>query len=127
MRIAQVTSAASQVIAKMLACSEGTLSHSIGAGGDAGMPVLLISGTDERGRPYGTALTDHIAAAIAPSPLRDGVDTGGIAWDPRAAIPNVEDQEALLPILYLYRREAVDSGGAGRTRGGNGGEFAMCR
>jgi N-methylhydantoinase B len=125
MRIAQVTSAASQVIAKMLACSEGTLSHSIGAGGDAGMPVLLISGSDERGRPYGTALTDHIAAAIAPSPLRDGVDTGGIAWDPRAAIPNVEDQELLFPILYLYRREAVDSGGAGRTRGGNGGEFAI--
>ena len=125
MRIAQVTSAASQVIAKMLACSAGTMSHSIGAGGDAGMPVLLISGNDERGRPYGTALTDHIAAAIAPSPLRDGVDTGGIAWDPRAAIPNVEDQELLFPILYLYRREAVDSGGAGRTRGGNGGEFAV--
>jgi len=125
MRIAQVTSAASQVIAKMLACSAGTLSHSIGAGGDAGMPVLLISGSDERGCPYGTALTDHIAAAIAPSPLRDGVDTGGIAWDPRAAIPNVEDQEMLFPILYLYRREAVDSGGAGRTRGGNGGEFAV--
>jgi N-methylhydantoinase B len=125
MRITNVTSAASQVVAKMLACSPATRGHSVGAGGDAGMPVLLIAGTDERGRPYGTALTDHIAAAIAPSPDRDGVDTGGIAWDPRAAIPNVEDQELLFPILYLYRREAADSGGAGRSRGGNGGEFAF--
>ena len=48
MRISQVTSAASQVIAKMLACSVGTMGHSIGAGGDAGMPVLLVSGIDER-------------------------------------------------------------------------------
>jgi N-methylhydantoinase B len=125
MRISQVTSAASHAIAKMLACSSQTVGQSIGAGGDAGMPVLLISGIDERGRSYGTALTDHIAAAIAPSPARDGVDTGGIAWDPRAAIPNVEDQELLFPILYLYRRESVDSGGAGRRRGGNGGEFAL--
>jgi N-methylhydantoinase B len=125
MRIPQVISAASGAIAKMLACSVETQGQSIGAGGDAGMPVLIVSGIDERGRPYGTALTDHIAAAIAPSSLRDGVDTGGIAWDPRAAIPNVEDQELLFPILYLYRREAVDSGGAGRSRGGNGGEFAL--
>ncbi|HYC81587.1 MAG TPA: hydantoinase B/oxoprolinase family protein, partial [Solirubrobacterales bacterium] len=38
--------------------------------------------------------------------------------------PNVEAYEADWPILYLFRREHADSGGAGRSRAGNGGEIA---
>jgi N-methylhydantoinase B len=36
----------------------------------------------------------------------------------------VESYERDWPILYLYRREDPDSGGAGRLRGGNGGRLA---
>jgi N-methylhydantoinase B len=40
-------------------------------------------------------------------------------------MPNVEDNELFYPILYLWRRELADSGGAGRHRGGNGAELAV--
>jgi N-methylhydantoinase B len=38
---------------------------------------------------------------------------------------DVEQQEVGQPLLYLWRREVPDSGGAGRHRGGVGIEFAM--
>ena len=38
----------------------------------------------------------------------------------RIGIANVETYEAEYPILYLWRREEADSGGAGTFRGGNG-------
>src|SRR5262249_10613961 len=37
---------------------------------------------------------------------------------------NVETNEAVMPIRYLFRRRMRDSGGAGRFRGGTGGEYA---
>ena len=127
MRVAHLVAIASHVVAKMLTCStdgaEGAR-DAIGAGGSAGMPVLLMSGRHPNGQVFGTALSDHMAGAIAPSPYRDGVDNGGHSWDPRSLVPNVEDQEQAFPIMYLYRRELAGSGGAGARRGGNGGSFA---
>jgi hypothetical protein len=38
---------------------------------------------------------------------------------------NVETNEAMYPIRYLFRRRMRDSGGAGEFRGGTGGEYAM--
>jgi N-methylhydantoinase B len=38
---------------------------------------------------------------------------------------NVETNEAMYPIRYLFRRRMPDSGGAGEFRGGTGGEYAM--
>lgn len=55
----------------------------------------------------------------------DGVDTGGILWQPTTTMPNVEAYELILPILYLFRRQTEDSGGAGKFRGGVGGEYAI--
>lgn len=125
MRVAQLTSIASHVVAKMISCSPSLSDQAVGAGASAGMPVMLISGVDSAGRPYGTALSDHMLGGVAPSELRDGVDSGGHSWDPRSLAPNVEDQELVFPILYLYRHENADSGGAGRRRGANGGSFAF--
>lgn len=38
---------------------------------------------------------------------------------------NVETNEAMFPIRYLFRRRMRDSGGAGEFRGGTGGEYAI--
>jgi N-methylhydantoinase B len=38
---------------------------------------------------------------------------------------NVEQIEQNIPVLYPYRRELADSGGAGEFRGGNAGVFAV--
>jgi N-methylhydantoinase B len=51
---------------------------------------------------------------------RDGVDSGGSYM----SCPNVEWMELQYPLLYLFRRHAVDSAGAGKFRGGVGVESA---
>jgi len=51
---------------------------------------------------------------------RDGVDSGGSYM----SCPNVEWMELQYPLLYLFRRQAVDSPGAGKFRGGVGVESA---
>lgn len=51
---------------------------------------------------------------------KDGVDSGGSYM----SVPNVEWMELQYPLLYLFRRHARDSAGAGRFRGGVGVESA---
>jgi N-methylhydantoinase B len=50
----------------------------------------------------------------------DGVDSGGSYM----SCPNVEWMELQYPLLYLFRRHALDSAGAGKFRGGVGVESA---
>jgi N-methylhydantoinase B len=51
---------------------------------------------------------------------QDGVDSGGSYM----SCPNVEWMELQYPLLYLFRRHAIDSAGAGKFRGGIGVESA---
>src|SRR5205823_5496134 len=44
--------------------------------------------------------------------------TGGQARTPICKLPNVEHTEQSFPLLFLYRKEIADSGGAGKYRGG---------
>ena len=88
-------------------------------------PVVGLAGLDQRGAPYSTVLLDALGAALAAHPWRDGQDTGGWPWDLQSTMPNVEDQELFYPVLYLWRKELADSGGAGRYRGGNAAEVAI--
>jgi N-methylhydantoinase B len=49
----------------------------------------------------------------------DGVAFGGIDFSIAGREPDVETAESSGPVLYLWRREIPDSGGAGAYRGGN--------
>jgi N-methylhydantoinase B len=53
--------------------------------------------------------------------FQDGVDSGGST----KSCPNVEWIERNFPVLYLFRRHARDSAGAGKFRGGVGAETAV--
>ena len=53
--------------------------------------------------------------------FQDGVDSGGGV----KSCPNVEWIEMNFPVLYLFRRHACDSAGAGKFRGGVGAETAF--
>ena len=123
----QTIALAGLVISKMLACSsdEQLRSEVQSCMGAAMYPVSAFSGIDQRGAPYASFLLDPVGAALAGSPWRDGVDTGGWPWDLQSTMPNVEDNEWFYPILYLWRKELADSGGAGKFRGGNSGEIAF--
>lgn len=115
------------VISKMLftAEDERLREEVMSCMGVLGYPVNAISGTDQRGNQYTSFLNDPVGAALAALPWRDGQDTGGWPWDLQSTIPNVEDNELFYPVIYLWRREVADSGGAGKFRGGNGCEGAI--
>jgi N-methylhydantoinase B len=88
-------------------------------------PIVAIQGIDQRGNSYSSFLLDPVGAALSALPWRDGQDTGGWPWDLQSTMPNVEDNELFYPLLYLWRKELPDSGGAGMFRGGNGAELAF--
>jgi N-methylhydantoinase B len=119
----------------------GTLAGSVGAGQVlsnmvlSGPPVLhgnartVGGGTShglwsvtwtEKGAFMANMTGDTVASAIGASGARDGVDQGGPWLTPTNVAGDVEEWEDAAPLLYLYRQSAVDSGGVGRYRGGNG-------
>lgn len=115
------------VISKMLFSSEDPRLREevMSCMGVLGYPVSAIAGADQRGNQYASFLNDPVGAALAALPWRDGQDTGGWPWDLQSTIPNVEDNELFYPVLYVWRREVANSGGAGKFRGGNGCENAI--
>ena len=87
-------------------------------GGTSQWPCTVFRGTDQWGERYGYILIDPIGGAIGAFAHADGIDTGGQARTPICQLPNVEHTEQSFPVLFLYRKELPDSGGAGRFRGG---------
>jgi N-methylhydantoinase B len=61
---------------------------------------------------------DSLAGGTGARSHRDGVDTGGIPDLASCSIVDLEAAESFFPILYLYRRQEKDTGGAGKYRGG---------
>ncbi|MBI5615619.1 MAG: hydantoinase B/oxoprolinase family protein [Gammaproteobacteria bacterium] len=87
-------------------------------GGTSQWPATLFRGIDQWGERYGYLLVDPIGGAIGAFSHADGINTGGQSRTPICQLPNVEHTEQSFPILFLYRKELPDSGGAGKYRGG---------
>jgi N-methylhydantoinase B len=111
------------VFARLMACDPELKQDLTTAGPDT--PLTVVAGADERGNVFGTALVEACGFGGAARSHSDGVETCGSASIPMIRMPNVEDSERFYPMLMLYRREAVDTGGAGRWRGGVGMEVAI--
>ena len=107
---------------RMLAASED-LKQDIISGQNAGGGAVAQAGIDQWGEEFGTMNLDCMSGGIGAAPHRDGVDTGGQYWAPKAPIPNMEHNEQDYPILYLYRSEVPDTGGPGEQRGGAGMDY----
>ena len=116
---------ANVVIGKMLLAAPSLREEVFAVCGDSVFPLSAIAGVDAAGQTFGTGFLDPMAGAIGAFPHRDGIDTGGVHWEPKSIMGNVEQIEQSFPILYLYRREVADSGGAGQFRGGNSAAFAI--
>jgi N-methylhydantoinase B len=106
-------------IARMLSSSDELRNDLICQQAGSQWPVVPIAGKDAQGRDFGTAILDGMIGGLGAFAFRDGVDTGGLYFIPKGRAANVEEAEDMFPILYLARREKVDSGGAGKYRGGN--------
>lgn len=115
-----VRNVVSGCVARMLDASEThsaaarASSQSTGAGG------MSISGAFADGRPFHTMFLDELTGGGGAGPVCDGGDTSGTSTSPGATPSNLETNEAAFPVLYLARRELIDSGGPGEHRGGVG-------
>ncbi|UHQ95216.1 hydantoinase B/oxoprolinase family protein [Haloterrigena alkaliphila] len=108
------------VVARMLASSDEHKRDIIN-GTHESSGAVAQAGIDQWGDEFGTMNLDCMGlGGVGASPHKDGIDTGGAYWAPKAPIPNMEHNEQDYPILYLYRDEVPDSGGAGEFRGGVG-------
>jgi N-methylhydantoinase B len=84
----------------------------------------IFAGTSQHGYAFAATEMSHFGGGGGARTFADGVDTSGIVFNTTPNMPNIEDQEAEYPVLYLYRRHLQDSGGPGRFRGGRSGELA---
>lgn len=108
----------------MLASSDPELRAGAVTPDGAQWPCHFVAGDNQRGDYYVGGMGDNMLGGGGATAARDGEFANGHFWIPEGRGPNVEAYEADWPILYLFRREHPDSGGAGRSRAGNGGEIA---
>ncbi|MGE5825843.1 MAG: hydantoinase B/oxoprolinase family protein [Bacteroidota bacterium] len=106
------------VLSKMIYGDEAMRKDIMCIGGTSQWPATIFRGTDQWGERYGYLLVDPIGGAIGAFSEGDGINTGGQSRTPICKLPNVEHTEQTFPLLFLYRKEVVDSGGAGKWRGG---------
>jgi N-methylhydantoinase B len=106
------------VLSKMIHSDQDMRKDIMCIGGTSQWPATIFRGTDQWAEPYGYLLVDPIGGAIGAFATGDGISTGGQSRTPICKLPNVEHTEQTFPLLFLYRKEVVDSGGAGRYRGG---------
>jgi N-methylhydantoinase B len=94
------------------------------AGGGGSWPAMQMMGRDQYGMAFVTQSMESSIMGFGARAWADGVNTAGPYTIPAARVPNVEVTEYVWPLLVLYRREVADTGGAGRWRGGAGGNYA---
>jgi len=121
---------------KILTCTSRLIAQAMAASSDpelqkracapfsASVSVCVFAGTDREGTYKVFADMTSMACGAGGSPIADGLDAGGPQSGSKMCIPDVESYEQAYPVLYLYRRLAKDSGGAGKHRGGVGLEAA---
>jgi N-methylhydantoinase B len=107
---------------RLAAAAESVAADAIEA--DAEFAMVVISGADDTGRAFGTALIEQPFSLGATS-WKDGMDYGGQLITPLQRYLNAEEQEGFYPVLILWRRRVPDSMSAGQWRGGAGISFGV--
>jgi N-methylhydantoinase B len=116
---------ANSIVTKMLLCSNDDEVRAKALATTPGQwHIHIHAGNNQRGVYYVGPMLDAMIGTTGAMSQADGVFANGVWWIPEGRGPNVEAYERDWPVLYLYRREDPDSGGAGRWRGGNGGRLA---
>jgi N-methylhydantoinase B len=116
--------AASMTISKMLVASDKYRCEA-SAAWHANAFAIFPFGRNQHNRHVLGIMTETFGGAGGARTFADGVDVGGLITNPIARMGNVETTEANFPVRYLFRRRRINSGGAGKYRGGAGLEFAI--
>jgi N-methylhydantoinase B len=119
-----VSNAVNAVLNKLLACSTEFASR-VQAVNSGTMATFNLGGRNQFGEVFGLHLMDPLAGGAGAFASLDGVCAGGPNNAPVPSIADVERNEQVSPLFYLHRRLAIDTGGAGRHRGGRSVELAL--
>jgi N-methylhydantoinase B len=111
-------------LSKMLAASAKYAEEATAVWQGSHLGIHLFA-RNQRGQDVIGSTTETFAGSGGARWAADGIDLGGEIPNPISRMANIETNEALYPIRYLFRRRMRDSGGAGEFRGGTGGEYAM--
>jgi N-methylhydantoinase B len=122
--IQSVNNAACSTIGKMLNASDKYAAEAT-AVWHANHFAVFLFGRNQHQRQAIGILTETFAGAGGARSFADGIEVGGEIPNPISRMANVETVENTFPIRYLFRRRMIDSGGAGRYRGGVGMELAF--
>src|SRR6185295_16586900 len=115
---ATVKFVANSAIMQMLATSEKWRGEVMAL--NAGHRLARHAGVNQRGKYYVSTLSEGALDGTGARSYKDGHDTGrGLSCH------NIEWLEANFPLLYLFRRNTQGGAGAGKYRGGTGGESAL--
>lgn len=112
-----VTVAATQAVAKMLGSSTNYRDR-VCSSWNVSSNCNNVFGTTPDGKRVGALLSDHRGGGAAARSFDDGFSHAGQITSYSSNLGNVESAEWKLPLLYLFRRQLVDSGGPGMYRGG---------
>jgi N-methylhydantoinase B len=118
------SAAATACVAKMMAFSPEFADYVCGPA-DGSWLLAQFGGLNQAGEPFAIMYMDSLGWGGPAFRSRDGVETGGSLIVPAGGFNDVELHEKSAPMLYLWRRELPDSGGAGQFRGGNGIEYCL--
>jgi len=97
----------------------------INSGWSTNMVLPFFGGVNQYGISTGSMFFDCFAGGTGAGIDRDGVNTGAAEMNLESNVADVETNEMVNPMMYLWRREAKDSGGDGMYRGGAG--FSFCQ
>ena len=112
-----VTVAATQAVAKMFNASDGWRDR-VCPSWNSSSNCNNVFATTEDGRRVGALLSDHRGSGAAARSFADGFSHAGTITSFAGSLGNIEGAEWKLPLLYVYRRRLMDSGGPGMYRGG---------
>src|SRR5262245_43729473 len=115
---ATVKFVANSAMMQMLATSEKWRGEVMAL--NAGHRLARHAGVNQHGKYYVSTLSEGALDGTGARSYKDGVDTGrGLSCH------NIEWLEANFPLRYLFRRNTKGGAGAGKYRGGTGGESAL--
>ena len=124
--IQSIRIAACATMSKMLAASDKYRKEAT-ALWHANSFAIFLFGRNQHKRSVISIMTETFGGAAGARTFDDGVDVGGLITNPISRMANVETLESSFPIRYLFRRRRINSGGAGKYRGGTGMEWRSCR
>ncbi len=111
-------------ISKMLHCSDKHKEDATAIWGLTGGTIFIAAQT-QKGSLAVIVIMDIEGVGGGARTYADGVDVAGNFLVPEGSVANVEVYEERYPFLYLFRRQRMDTGGAGKFRGGVGMEGAF--